>query len=328
MNRPLLSFLALAAAFLAFAAAWGQEAAPSPPASPAPLHVRSGLGLELSGVARVKGGILLADDELVGSVTLIESLESPRTQLVKLYRRDREVNRLYACEDVEDLAALGNTVFVLGSHHGKQRKKSWTRRLEREFIIRAGWDAEKGKLRVPARKKGPAGKKGKAKLEVYTKLIDHLAEHHPDLTRGLNAEGLAVTQTHVQIGLRAPLTDKDRAVLLRAETSSLFGPKRKDFTGDFERIELDLGRQGIRGLFWDSKSQRLLIVSGPVYDDPQASCGLWTSDAKGQGLERMASFPSTHGTLEALCRLDDETLLLAFDSDATQGRLLRWKWKR
>lgn len=329
--------------FLVFASASAQESDPAPvpaspapaapaPAAPAPLAVRSGLGLELSGVARVKGGFLLADDELIGSVTWIRSLEAPRTELVKLYRRDRDQNRLFPYEDVEDLAALGNTVFVLGSHHGKRRKKDWTRRREREFLVRAGWDDDKGKLSVPARKKG------KAKHEVYTELIDHLEKHHKDLTRGLNAEGLAVTETHVQIGLRAPLTREDKAVILRAKVKDLFGPKRKDFDGDFERIELDLGKQGIRALFWDAKSKRLLIVSGAVFDDPESSCGLWTyelggGDSKGGAqeggtLERIASFPSAHGTLEALCRLDDQTLLLAFDSDATQGRLLRWTWKR
>ncbi len=310
----------------AIAVACGQEPTPPVPEAPkpTPIQVRSGLGLELSGVARVEGGFLLADDELVGAVTSIKSLDSPRTQLVKLYRRDREVNRLFPFEDVEDLAAVGDTIYVLGSHHGKERKKAWTRRAEREFIVRAGWDPEKGKLRVPARKQDPA------EHEVYTQLLDHLAAKQPDLIRGLNAEGLAVTQDHVHIGLRAPLTSDDKAVILRAKVTDLFGPKRASFKGDFERLELDLGQQGIRALYWDPLSGRLLVVSGPVSDDPQASCGLWTYDleAKAKTLTRIGSFPRGQGTLEALTRLDETTLLLAFDSDATQGRLLRWTWKR
>lgn len=311
-RRPLLA-LALLASGLALARADEQ---------PVDLPIQL-THLEISGIAPVKGGYLMVDDELVGTVAFLpeEALaggEGLDVDLVKLQRKRKSsqphtpLPRLLAVQDFEDVASDGQeTVWFLGSHDGKDGE----RRTDREFIVRAEWSAKDKELEV----RTPQDAKGKQ--GIYTGLIDHLkAGGQEALTKGLNAEGLAYREGRLWIGLRAPLSE-GKAVLLGADEKDLFG--KGDGAPKFERRTIDLAGGGVRGLCWDAQTSRLLILSGPVADQGDAPHALWAYDLDGQTATVIARFDASRAKPEGVCRRSSELLALTFERDAPRGSLVK-----
>lgn len=320
MNLSRLAGVALFASALGALSGALSDARSEEPAPEQPLQLAS---LEVSGIAPLEGGFLLVDDELVGSVLFLPgaALEAGGrldVQLVKLLRKRKSsqphtpLPRLLAVQDFEDVASDGQrTVWLLGSHEGKGGE----RRLDREFLVRARWDPQDRELEVRSPQDAD-GKRG-----VYTGLVEHLAAGGQEaLTRGLNAEGLAWREGRLWIGLRGPLSE-GQAVLLGVDEEALFGGG--DAPPRFERRRVDLGGGGVRGLCWDARTARLLIVSGPVEDGGDAPYALWSYDLETQALSQLERFEGRAAKPEGVCRRSEGQLALTFERDEPSGSALR-----
>lgn len=298
-----------------------------------PLGLRL-VSLELSGIDRVRGGFLIAEDELVGSLVFMDDASlakgAPQGRLVKLERRRKRLakrarTKLFGVQDAEGVASDGDrTVYVLGSHHGSKKGGSWQRRPGREFIIEARWDPKGRKLVVPTPKPKTPGKKRKKKNRrdgLYTRFLEDLrADHGPAVLQGLNAEGLALRAGRLFVGLRSPL-ERGRALVFYAEAGHLFEGGRVRW----QKLSLALGGQGVRGLHWDAPARRLLILGGPT-TDRQASGALWAYDPKTRGLTRLRKAPRVAGgVVEGVCRWDAKRLLAVVDAEgASAAPLVTW----
>jgi len=320
------------------APASGSDAVPG-----APLVNLSGVDLELSAVAVVPQGVLIADDELVGSALFVrraalEEARAPvqaaaRATVVKLQRRrkDSEPNstlpRLFAVQDLEGMAASddGETVYLVGSHAPTKGKQH--RRTDREFLVKARWRADEPDLRVDAAK--PGGVPG-----IYRRLIDDLQGQVTHTgPGGFNVEGLALRAGTLHIGLRAPLSggESGNALIFSAPEEALFGAGSERFTGPFSRLELDLSGAGVRGLHWDEATGKLLILSGPTADGGDAPRALWSYDFGSKVLTREHGFSPEQlrelGNPEGVARLDTERLIIVFDhDDAARASMMLMAW--
>ncbi|HBP23416.1 MAG TPA: hypothetical protein DEA08_37265 [Planctomycetes bacterium] len=297
----------------------------SPPLEARPLELE-GVALELSGVARVKGGYLLADDELVGTLLFVSDEElaggRPIATLVKPERKRGDtaelegLTKLFPIQDFEGLAAdrKGQRVYMLGSHCGKQKKSKWERRADREFILQAEW--KKGELVVPTRKESDE------ELGRYRRLIDDLSREDDDDDRfeGLNAEGLTLEGDDLIVGLRAPLSSAGKAQLFRAPVERVFSGRKVKWSA----LELDLEGGGVRGLHWDRERELLFVLSGATSDDPETANALWSCGKNGETLTRVHTFPkSARAFPEGLCRAGEELLIVVDAEGAKRAPMLR-----
>jgi hypothetical protein len=301
-----------------------------PPRQPSFASV-SGVGLELSGIGTVPGGVLIADDELVGSVLFVDSealggaTETLTATLVKIDRARKrsephtELPRLFAVQDFEGIATDGASVVYLVGSHAPVEKDGWRRRPDREFLIKANWRPGDQELRVgKPKKRGVPG--------IYSKLIDHLTgTEGRTVVSGFNVEGLALRDGSLYIGLRSPLSEGShgKALVFSAMQKDLFGKNSLRFNGPFTRLELNLGGGGVRGLHWDAPTAKLLVLSGPSTDGADVPSALWSYDFSALTLTLEHEFNSeriaAHGNPEGVTRFDRNRLLIAFDSEA-KGR--------
>lgn len=324
MKRPLLgpTLLCLAACLGCFGSSRLEA---SPPLEARPLELE-GVALELSGVARVKGGYLVADDELVGALLFLSDEElaggRPLARLVKPERKRDDVaeleglTKLFPIQDFEGLAAdeKGKRVYLLGSHYGKQKKGTWLRRGDREFILQAEW--KKGELVVPTRKESDED------LGRYRRLIDDLSREDEDDDRfaDLNAEGLALRGDDLIVGLRAPLSQAGKAQLFQAPVKRVFSGRKVPWRS----LELDLEGGGVRGLHWDRQAKRLFVISGATVDDPETANALWSCGPNGETLTRLHTFSKdARGFPEGLCRAGEELLVVVDAEGAKRAPMLR-----
>ena len=327
MKRPLLGPTLLCLAACSASLGSGRLEA-SPPLEARPLEL-DGLTLELSGVARVKGGYLLADDELVGALLYVSDEElaggRPLSRLVKPERERDEVaeleglTKLFPVQDFEGLAAdhKGKRVYMLGSHYGRaknKKKTKWERRGDREFILQAEW--KKGQLVVPTRKDSdePLGR--------YRRFIDDLLgdDEDDDRFEAMNAEGLTLHEDDLVVGLRAPLSAAGKAQLFRAPIKRVFSGRKVKWRA----LELDLAGGGVRGLHWDRERERLFVISGASEDDPETANALWSCGPNGETLTRVHTFAKdARGFPEGLCRAGDELLVVVDAEGAKRAPMLR-----
>jgi hypothetical protein len=298
----------------------------------------SGAEFELSGVGVVPEGILVADDELVGSVLFVprEALgangEAVRASVVKMQRSRKKsqpnspLPRLFAVQDVEGIAISGDgeTVYLVGSHAPSREKH---RRTDREFLIKSRWREDEFDLRVdPAKSGGVPG--------IYRRLIDDVKEQagHSG-PGGFNVEGLALCEGSLYFGLRAPLSGgtSGNALLLSVAEKDLFGKNSSEFKGPVTKLELDLSGAGVRGLHWDEATEKLLILSGPLADGGDAPQALWSYDFDSKALTMEYEFSPAQlrelGSPEGIARLDARRLVVVFDQDkAAQAGMHLMAW--
>jgi len=264
---------------------------------------------ELSGLAAVEGGFLIAEDELVGSVLFVPDPEQPETveraSIVKLdrgrkaSRPGKDALRLFPIQDFEDLASDGRArVFALGSHQPKSDEGDalGKRRSDREFLIRLAWDSEDREIRL---KKGAWELYGL--IDVLADALEAdclepggspcvaLAQTRRKVNAGLNLEGLAYDPVaeDLYVGFRGPLTGNGEALVARIPEASL----EDSSAGGARVFRLDLGGNGVSSLEWDAREGRLLVLSGPVVDDPAAASQLFSLDPGSGALALEHTFP-------------------------------------
>lgn len=301
----------------------------------------AGPSFELSGLGVVRGGVLAADDELIGSVLFVSKRaleEGKPTVASRLAKIDRArtksephtaLTRLFPVQDFEGIATDGNkAVFLVGSH---APHKSGERRTDREFLIKTTWELEpNGAPNLRAAKAKRNGVPG-----VYREFVDHIEKLDESLNLDtLNVEGLALRDKSLYVGLRSPLNKQGHALIFSAKQKSMFGKDSQAFDGRFERLTLDLKGGGIRGMYWDEASGKLLVLSGPSsqrsrINDPRA---LWSYEFSSGKLKLEHRFATaqlkTHGTPEGIARFDAERLLIAFDTDqGARSSLLLLRWR-
>lgn len=309
---------------------------PSANAECKPLPVSSML-FEPSGVARVHGGWLVLDDELLGSVLFVAHAESGgRAALVKIQRgKDQRaaakgVERFFPVQDFEGIATDGEKrVFLIGSHCGKREDDGTvTPNPDREFLIEAEWDFEEKRL--------DKARRSKNLLKVLKKVVKPtgLAISTKRCKRSgfLNIEGLAFDRDHDRlfVGLRYPLVE-GKAVVAALSVSAAFGDK-----GDCKGavLLLDLSNRGIRDIEYADGS--LWIIAGAT-DGDRTPFSLWRCDTNGENLAHIHQFCEADlalpgggiGSPEGLSLIErtaegQHTFMVALDSDGSHaGVLLR-----
>lgn len=271
--------------------------------------------LELSGCAVVDGGVLVVEDELIGSVLFVSRLgDSPlNLSTVKLERKKKSrkpyttADKLFPLQDFEDIASDGkDLVYLLGSHQGKGGE----RRPDREFLLSAKWDKKEQELKV---------------VGEHYQVLDAIA---PALTRAgvsmgltalgvnpdVNFEGLAFDGERLYLGLRGPQTSGGDALLLSVRADALFKAGGNDA---WTVVSLPLNGAGIRALDWDPKAQHLWILSGPSSSDT-GTAGVWRSAPDGTSLAEVHQFSEdvAQKAPEGVCRLPEKeggALLIVLD---------------
>ena len=204
---------------------------------------------ELSGCAVVEGGLLIVDDELVGSALFIsdDALAKPakliNAAILKIQRKRKKskpFTNLDRLIPVHDFAAItsdrNNTVFLLGSHAPKDNK----RRIDREFLIRATLDLNERELESPIVIRNLLNRVQKSTRKANIDLKLSRTEVRPDL----NIKGLAYEGTNLVLGFRSPTADNGSAIMAVIDEQKLFDRQDSITTIKF----VDLGGLGIRGI--------------------------------------------------------------------------------
>jgi len=270
---------------------------------------------ELSGCAVVDGGVLIVEDEAIGSVMLAREIDSRPVALevVKLERKKRDrapyapKSKLFPVQDFEDIASNGaDVVFFIGSHNGKGGE----RRPDREFLLRAVWEQKSSELKVSGENYNlleqinPALRALGCDIGLSTVDVDEV----------LNIEGLALHDGRLYIGFRAPLTPEKKAIVLHAPVGELLDAQGRP---EPVAVVLELDGGGIRALDWDPKREQLLIVSGPSRDGDTAPAALWQCDQSGDNLQKILVFDEAIARKhpEGVCRLPDGRLLIVLDGE-------------
>ena len=276
--------------------------------------------LELSGCAAVSGGVLVVEDEVVGTVLHLNtpSGDAPEVTHIKLERKKKQRApyaprpKLFPIQDFEDIASdRDGDVYLIGSHNGKEGE----RRPDREFLLHAEWDRESAELKVIGEQY--------ALLDSLAPVLDRLGcgigLTATEVSDALNIEGLAYNAGTLYIGLRSPLSADGKAIVVAASARALFDG---DSPIPLDPIELDLSGGGIRALDWDSKSNMLLAISGPPIDGATAEAALWHVDTSKADATPLHTFSAEHARKqpEGVCRLseaDGAGLLVVLDGNAS-----------
>ena len=282
-------------------------------------------GFETSASTFVGKKLLIADDELVGSVLQCpEPLLTPwNCGIAKVQRKRKksrphtEQPRLAAVQDIEGLASdRDKIVFLVGSHEGKDGE----RRSDREFLIRADWDDEEKELEWLWSYEGLARDFQKA----FQSIGEEFKLTDMKIHEEFNIEGLAYRSVKentgiLYVGLRAPLTSDGEALILAYDLD----PSRPPADFSFTTHRADLRDREIRGLDWDSDQQRLLIVAvANKTEDPDLrqpgvllAYSLETSSYK-----LIYDFRNQRGIPEAVSRTPSGRLLVLFDGNSKADR--------
>jgi hypothetical protein len=297
---------------------------------------------EPSGVARVHGGWLVLDDELLGSVLFVAHAESGgRAALVKIQRGKEErapiakgVDRFFPVQDFEGIATDGEKrVFLIGSHCGKREEDGTvTPNPDREFLIEAEWDFEERRL--------DKARRSENLLKVVKKVVKptglDISTKRCKRKGFLNIEGLAFDKEHDRlfVGFRYPLV-KGKAVVAALSVAAAFSDKgdgKSDGKGAV--LLLDLGNRGIRDI--ECADGSLWIIAG-ASDDERTPFSLWRCDTNGENLAHVHQFCEADlalpgggiGSPEGLSLIErtaegQHTFMVALDSDGSHaGVLLR-----
>lgn len=236
----------------------------SPHAQADPLVVTA----EPSACAAVDGGVLVADDELVGSVYFCDQGAPPSVCRVAKLKRDNAgavdgepPSKLVPLQDIEGLGGSGKKVFLIGSHQGSDK-----RRKDREFLLEAKWKADDDELEIKRAQYG-LFERLVAALQTHLAPDDPLRATTPDPSR-LNIEGITTCGDDLFLGLRSPRDPQGRALLLRAKLDDWFAAEPSP-----EVLAVDLGGAGVRAL--DCSGPNLIVLSGPESDAPGPATTLW-----------------------------------------------------
>jgi hypothetical protein len=284
---------------------------------------------ELSGLAAVRGGFMVADDELVGSVVFVPDAagagaESP-AEIVKFDRSRKKSKplsdalRLFPIQDVEGIASDGaEAVFVLGSH---QPKKD-ARRTDREFLIRLAWDPTESVLRV----KGDSWEQY-GLIDMLGRVLEAgcatpasspcipFASTATTVDARFNLEGLAydAESESLYVGFRGPLTSESKAIVVQLPESSA---RSGEPTGA-RVLSLELNGAGVASLEWDPGANRLLVLSGPEVDSPDARSEIFSFDPASGAVEQRYTFAAAavgaNRRPEGIALAPDGKLWIVFD---------------
>jgi hypothetical protein len=300
------------------------------------------LRAELSECALVEGGMLLADDELVGAVLFLTESglrgEAPVVpRCVQLERKNFDPydgpSKLLAVQDIEGLATDGQKrVYCLGSCDAKEGK----RRHDREFLLQAEWSCEWEEeeqefdldLDVVAERHDvlewltPALQQAGVPVKLKKKKV------HPEI----NLEGLAldVHEHRLYIGLRTPLLPDGQAIICSVDAEKVF--KKKPERLEVQVHPLALNGGGIRALCW--VEGRLLLIAGGTEDEHVMLPEIWAFTPGAGSLELLYRFEKEHlGWEDARPKrypegllVKDDLLVCVFDADDGHGGLVTFPW--
>jgi len=314
-------------------------ASPEPPPPRVELDIVAG---ELSGIASVAEGFLVAEDELTGSLIFVPAppLEEGRlatheeqTSIVR-FERSRfgaapfsQMPRLWPIQDVEGVASDRVTaVFVLGSH----RPKRGERRPDREFLLGLEWRPDERELTLTLESREQRqlverlDEALQAACEGDSALCIRLLGDARTAAHRLNLEGLAYDprDRDLYIGLRGPLTEAGDALVFRMPIGAAFASEP---TEGARVLTLDLDAGGVTGLAWDPWRDRLLVLAGPEKDDPSVPSSLYALDPNTRRLEKLHTFPvelvAERGRPEGIEVTHEDGLWLVFDRSAQKPAL-------
>ena len=144
------------------------------------------------------------------------------------------------------------------------------------------------------------------------------------INKEFNVEGLAYHPVAkntgiLYVGLRAPLTHDGQALILGYQLDANHPSLPRRFTTH----QVNLNGLGIRGLDWDSKCQRLMIVAGVSTNEDAEKVQpsvLIAFDPKTASHNILQTFAGYSGEPEAVTRAPSGRLLVLFDGKNNADR--------
>lgn len=227
---------------------------------------------------------------------------------------------------LDDLEALDvddrGRVYAITSHSRTGKGKVSE---EREKLVR--FEVEGDQLRDP---------------RVVNNLKKRLMAAHPALKEaaevedvkdgnGLNIEGLAFDgdRQRLLVGFRGPLVDGNAMLVAIENVDELFKKAVKPRIAE-ERILLDLGGEGIRGMTYDPRLEGFLIISGPLEQVENVPFRLWFWPGSAKRPPQPVTVPGLDGFEHAegitpvRWRGQERLLIVSDDGDMDAGRPARY----
>jgi hypothetical protein len=237
---------------------------------------------DISGIAKVGPFLVIGSDEATGP----DETEN-HIQVLKKTSKDRyevygdihlfDGNKKDGKEmDIEGIAAVGERVYVVGSHSFKRKRSKEDRKYKgnlRTFLADKV-EHEKNRdwlYRLKIDAQGKASEKQRIRLR---KLISgdgvlKLFHNIPSKENGVDIEGIAATEEWLYLGLRGPVLRNNYVPVIRL--------KFDDPESIYELLYVNLGGRGIRDI--SRVSDGFLIIAGPPGDGP-ASYQLYHWDGR------------------------------------------------
>lgn len=218
--------------------------------------------------------------------------------------------------DGEGVAYADGYFYVVGSHGCSRNKNKF--KGSAFFLARIPVDAH-GARSGPVERTYRLGDRLAAAQPVCSALAHDLGKDKgAPSTNGLNIEGIAIVDTVLFAGLRAPSLGEN-AFLVKASISDLFAPGQERGRDAAGAIPLAIGKwSGIRDLAV-LPDKRLLVLTGPAQDQ-DVPYALFTIDPdKSASLTPVGRFPKPptaekDGKAEAVVQVADDRFLVLFDS--------------
>lgn len=258
-----------------------------------------GGGYEASGVVQVAGtdGFLFVDDNRSSEVFWLR-LNPGGGQIGPI----RSIPLGVRIEDPEDIASDGQYYYIIGSQSGRKSGA-------KIGLVRFVFDAASGRV---------------SSLSAVAGLREFLSENVPDLPPsayeegpkdGLNIEGLAWNPREgcLMLGLRSPRIGKDAGLIRLKERDRTQPFTLENLTVVGAVVPLALGGAGIRGLGYDAKGGRLLVISGPTETQNKKPFALFEWEV---GVPRRLRLLESELKPEGICRLSGDQLLIVCDGSA------------
>lgn len=228
---------------------------------------------DVSAISRVDDYLVIGADEAVG--------DDENENIIQVFRPDSDDESLYhhhvditvfkgeAKEelDIEGIAAVGRTVYVIGSHSRKRSKVKPDRTYKKNRKTFRGDKVKKEtsrsqlfRLRLNANGKLVKGSKARTNLAEVIEKDPVLGAFRsiPSKENGIDIEGIAADGQWLYLGFRGPVLREGYVPVMRLRFD--------DPADSYELLYVNLDGRGIRDIV--RVSDGFLILAGPVGDGP------------------------------------------------------------
>jgi hypothetical protein len=237
---------------------------------------------DISGIAKVGPFLVIGSDEATGPdetqnhIQLLKKISNDHYEVhrdIHLFDGNKKDGKEM---DIEGIAAVGEWVYVVGSHSFKRKrikeKRKYTSNLK--TLLADEIEHEKNRnwlyrLRIDAQGQAYDTQRIRLRKLISEDGVLRLFHNIPSKENGVDIEGIAAAGEWLYLGLRSPVLRNNYVPVIKL--------KFNDPEGTYELLYVNLGGRGIRDI--TTVSDGFLIVAGPLGDGP-ASYQLYHWDGR------------------------------------------------